>query len=128
MSAPANCSNCGEPISHAEARDRSHKCAPDSEAMAKLPEVCYTTLNSDPRQVVALKRGETGYWPLNEPRNDAAEIVAMLNKGIKPEQVAAMENGSLFGWHVLGANPDKCRADMDRLPKMAASYNAKVSA
>lgn len=125
------CFNCLAPLSRAEAISRQHVCAPDSAAMAKLPPVCYSVLLAEPCQVIALKRGEAGYYPIGAPRARAEEallVVAELNRGLAPEQVAAMENGSMFGWHVGGASVDKMRADMARLPKLATSYAAKVSA
>ena len=91
-------------------------------SIAKLPEVCFTYLRSDDRQIIAIKRGEDGYYPVT-----TRFTVAELNKGVKPEHVAAMENGALFGWHVSGADPDHCVQLMKKYPKMRAEYAAKVS-
>lgn len=69
--------------------------------MVELPEICMTILNTT-GEPIAIKRGEIGYWPMTGYDPD------IFNKyhGVTPAQVMAMEMGSMFGWHVPGANPD----------------------
>lgn len=84
--------------------------------MAKLPEVCYAQKAGERRKVVLLKRGETGYWPLNADRDaefpdeaSASKFVHEFNARLEvtPAQREAMINGSIFGcWHTEGADPD----------------------
>lgn len=84
---------------------------------AMLPEVCYSVLHhQEPgRRIVILKRGEAGYYPTEYDRAelplDALEkIVDRLNDrlGVLPAQRDAMLAGSVFGWHVPGANAATC--------------------
>lgn len=75
--------------------------------LSKLPEMCATTLPSTGEPII-IKRGEDGYYPMPDGRsideiNEAFE--AKLN------HVRAMEAGSLFGWHVPGADPDRWNED-----------------
>lgn len=115
-------------MNHAEKREHLSQTQPL--ALDKLPEVCYTTLISSPCQVIAIKRGEMGYWPIHAPKPSAeaaTKAAAELNGPMKPEQVLAMENGSMFGFHCPGADPDQCARDLVKHPRMAAEYAAKVS-
>lgn len=73
------------------------------EVLKKLPEVCYTRLPSTGETVI-IKRGVVGYFPIT-----TALTPEELNEGVSPEQVMAMEVGSMNGWHVPGADPDVCR-------------------
>lgn len=76
----------------------------------KLPEVCYATHPHQGGEVVLLKRGETGYWPVCVfPDNDHAKaFVEERNAAmeITKAQSAAMVNGSIFGFHCKGADPE----------------------
>lgn len=69
----------------------------------RLPEMCASHL-PDSGEPIVIKRGESGYWPLPD---------GMTVQGINttfdatPAQIAAMEAGSMFGWDVPGANPDR---------------------
>ena len=66
-----------------------------------LPPICALTC-LETSQVILVKKGETGYWPAPvwlQPDEWNAE------QGITPEQVEAMRFGSLFGFHVPGADP-----------------------
>lgn len=74
------------------------------------PLVCFAVHPSNPRLVTLLKRGETGYWPSHtEPTPEyAAEYVNGQNKALRVSDIerAAMQNGSVFGWDVPGADAD----------------------
>lgn len=74
--------------------------------LQKLPPVCLTRSRTT-RAVIAIRRGELGCYLV-----DPAIAPEEFNKrhGITPEQVLAMENGSLYGWEVPEADPDIVRA------------------
>jgi hypothetical protein len=82
--------------------------------LQKLPERCYLLTAGKPGMfstdapIVALVRGEPGYYPIHGPAEGAAERVQRLNanRGASPQQVAAMLAGSMFGWHVPAADAD----------------------
>lgn len=69
--------------------------------MDNLPPICMTLLNST-GEPIAIKLGETGYWPMHGYDPDEFN----KERGVTPAHVAAMEAGSLFGWHVPAANPE----------------------
>jgi hypothetical protein len=76
-----------------------------------LPRTCYATHPTD-ASLILLKRGETGYYPtegysLNNAVPTFDELADLLNErlGVTKAQRAAMEAGSLFGWHVPAADP-----------------------
>lgn len=73
----------------------------------RLPEMCASHLPGTAEAIV-IKRGERGYWPLPE-----GMTVEGINTtfGASPAQIAAMEAGSMFGWDVPGADPDRYDAD-----------------
>lgn len=79
--------------------------------LEKLPAECFTTLNSDRKQLICIHRGRSGYTPIREfmTTGQAAICADRLNKkrGVTAKQVQAMEVGSMFGWHVPGADPDQ---------------------
>lgn len=52
--------------------------------------------------VIAVRRGETGYYPIFTPLN-ADELNA--EHGVTSAQREAMYNGSLFGWDTPSADP-----------------------
>ena len=74
--------------------------------LQKLPPVCLTR-SKVTRAVIAIRRGELGYY-LVDARLSPEEF--NRRHGITPEQVTAMENGSLHGWEVPEADPDIVRA------------------
>lgn len=87
------------------------------EIAAKLPERAYlpnrhhcTGPHGEP-PVIGVQRGEVGYWPLYTNLT-ADELNAPLN--ITPDQLAAMEHGSMFGWDTPGADPDYHRKLRER--------------
>lgn len=76
---------------------------------ASLPEQCYGVLPST-GELVIIKKGETGYYRTDidmgskeENRSMAEEYNGKL--GVSKAQSAAMQAGSMFGWHVPGADP-----------------------
>lgn len=86
-----------------------------SRNLAKLPTVafvengftddtrtCRLYSNTD-APIIAIERGEMGFKPIYS-RKTAAELNAA--EGVTPQQREAMLVGSIFGWHVAGADPD----------------------
>jgi hypothetical protein len=73
-----------------------------------LPEVC-AARNPHDNSPVLLKRGESGFWPMTATNVTPEEC----NKawGVTKAQVEAMLAGSLFGWHVPGADPQYYNED-----------------
>lgn len=74
-----------------------------------LPELCYFN-RDDSGEVVILKRGIPGYFPIDEDKfpmsvSHPAEFVKQQNDamGVKRSQVEAMVFGSMFGWDTPGA-------------------------
>lgn len=75
-----------------------------------MPEFCNTCLRST-GEPIAIKYGVLGYIPLKSLTGSKTEIgkrIAELNQyhGADKAQIAAMEAGSLFGWHIPAANPN----------------------
>lgn len=88
---------------------------PNRDLAASLPESCYGVLRSENR-IVKIKRGETGYWPTDMTFDDitlADDEADRMNAklGIDPAVRMAMESGSMFGWHIKGADPETYRAN-----------------
>lgn len=77
-----------------------------------LPPLCAVRMPGDGRPVVVV-RGEPGYCNAPYEGFDPDRYNASL--GVTPAQREAMLAGSMFGWHVPGANP-------------AAHANAKAEA
>lgn len=78
--------------------------------LAKLPSRCFVELpGSRGRRIVEIVRGVPGYSDV-----DTALPVERLNASLPepptPEQAEAMLFGSMFGWHLPGADPDVVRA------------------
>lgn len=78
--------------------------------LAKLPEMCATRLLSTSEPIV-IKRGEVGFWPM--PDGMTIDGINSLF-GATPAQIAAMEAGSMFGWDVPGADPDRYTTSPER--------------
>lgn len=75
--------------------------------LAALPEICYGIHTMD-NSLVLIKRGESGYWPTYEDCAASTDEAANLlndKRGVTRAQRRAMEMGSMFGFHVPGANP-----------------------
>lgn len=68
----------------------------------KLPDTCFAILPSS-GEVIGIKAGEMGYVAVTQPNGFTLEE---LNPGLTPQQVEAMVAGSMFGWHVPGADPE----------------------
>ena len=79
--------------------------------LAKLPARVYTTLLSNPREVIMIKRSEKGYYSVETCKTaEEAEVLAeRLNALLVPAPtkavIMAMQVGSMFGWEVPGADP-----------------------
>lgn len=78
------------------------------EELAKrgLPEIAYIdnswNKSPDAPPVIAVKRGESGYYPIRTAWSaDRLNAAAGVTKG----QAEAMHIGSMVGWHAPGANP-----------------------
>jgi len=73
---------------------------------AKLPETCYG-IHMTTGDTIILKRGEVGY---HDPGygDQGEEVVNRLNDrmDVTRQQRAAMEAGSVFGYHLPIADPD----------------------
>ena len=74
-----------------------------------LPEVCFVHLPGrlPGKQVVAIRRGESGYFETSYDEIDptkAVSLVEHMNRkmGITPAQAEAMLVGSMFGWDSPG--------------------------
>ena len=76
---------------------------------AALPSVCFGTHPTE-GALILLKKGETGYWPAqgySAGRMTWDELADHLNGrlGVTRAQRAAMEAGSIFGFHIPAADP-----------------------
>lgn len=69
-----------------------------------LPEVSFSTLATT-GETIKITKGESGYHRLP----DAYQTAEQLNEyfDITPAQAEAMRIGSMFGWEVPGANPER---------------------
>lgn len=83
--------------------DASHPARCRETAPAGLPEMCATIMPNTLEPIV-VKRGQSGHWPL--PDGMTIERVNQVFKATPP-QIAAMLVGSMFGWDVPGADPDR---------------------
>lgn len=85
------------------------RCA-EASNIQKLPEMCYYT-SSVSGEIVRLFRGVMGYQETRLPITDKEEARKMAQSfneklGVSKAQAEAMYCGSLFGFHVPGADPD----------------------
>ncbi len=85
--------------------------------LSKLPEYCYT-VSTYSKELIQIRRGEDGYHKCDLSTNDEAANRALADKfnaalGVSPEQEEAMYIGSMFGWHVPGADPDFVKAQKE---------------
>lgn len=74
----------------------------------KLPEFCYATLPSNEDEMIIVKRGELGYYPI-DILSDAYLCSAERNNeliGVTKAQAEAMFAGSMHGWDCPASNPD----------------------
>lgn len=97
---------------------------PDAQAiaanMAKLPDLCYS-VHIESGDTVVLKKGEKGFYDTGYGAQGDA-VVDRLNErlGVTRQQRAAMELGSLVGFHAPGADPDRYDANGKPLKRAAA--------
>lgn len=74
-----------------------------------LKEFAAVVLPDDPKQVAFVFRGQDGYTPYFQARDEreARRHADRINTeaGVTPAMRQAMLIGSMFGWHVPGANP-----------------------
>jgi len=77
-----------------------------------LPPMCFVRNDETGLNVVIL-RGQSGYLPIATTRPTSTADADALNGqfGITKAQVAAMKVGSMFGWTVPGANPERYNED-----------------
>lgn len=92
-----------------------------NENFDKLPNECFGILPSS-GEIIGIIKGEKGYRPQYEGftqqsierwnAKNAEEAVDALNEfiGVNKAQRRAMENGSMFGWHTKGADPEEWAA------------------
>lgn len=76
---------------------------------SSLPEQCYGVL-AETGEIVIYKKGETGYYKTDiftTGKEESLEIAEEHNAlaGISKAQAAAMQIGSMCGWHTPGADP-----------------------
>lgn len=78
---------------------------------SKLPLVSAARNPSDSKEFVMIKRGDMGYYPWGTFDVGTARTPEEFNAahGIDDVQAECMLAGSMFGWHVPGANPDAVR-------------------
>ena len=78
--------------------------------LAKLPPRCFVELpGSRGPRTVEIVRGVPGYSDLDTTL-PVDRLNASLPEPPTPEQAEAMLFGSMFGWHLEGADPDVVRA------------------
>ena len=73
-----------------------------------VPMACFAVYPSDKRMVTIIKRGESGYWCSHREDTELAaqRYVDSQNRALHVSDLEreAMQIGSMFGWHVPGAN------------------------
>lgn len=79
--------------------------------LQKLPKYCFATVPGENR-VVIIHRGMTGYSePPTQPPNGATADDLNIGLGISKFHAEAMMNGSMWGWHIPGADVDYLKAE-----------------
>ena len=78
--------------------------------MRTLPEHCYGVLDTT-GELIIIKRGETGYYRTDYSTNNKSENMKLKDYyndilGVDHVQEQCMKAGSMFGWHVPGADPN----------------------
>lgn len=78
--------------------------------LQKLPKRCFVGPTAAKKLAInvgyCIDRGVPGYTPL-ESLTDAMADRFNTREGAEPHHIEAMQVGSMFGWHVPGANPDE---------------------
>lgn len=86
----------------------NHGCTEMIPLRKSLPERCFGYLKAT-GEIVVLQKGQKGYAPTEKYAENETpqECVDSLNTamGVTKAQAVAMEAGSMFGWHVPGADP-----------------------
>lgn len=77
---------------------------PLTEVLNDLPVMCMLA-DLVTGKTIAVKRGETGYWPMDHIEDPD---VWNAKRGITSAQVEAMRMGSQFGFDAPGADPLNC--------------------
>jgi hypothetical protein len=76
------------------------------------PDSCFVIHPTIPAQVVKIRRGVLGFWPIKRlaTSEEAATMARTLNRAddlrLTPAMAEAMLVGSMFGWDVPGAYPE----------------------
>jgi rare lipoprotein A (peptidoglycan hydrolase) len=73
--------------------------------VSNLPNICYVK-NEETGATVLVRANVRGYFDVTrhvDPKSSADDLNAMI--GVTKAQAAAMKVGSMFGFHVPGANP-----------------------
>jgi len=74
--------------------------------MTKTYPLVAAGFNPVDRSIILVRRGEVGYWPAPMFGDDLAEADAYNERhGVTPAMRESMLAGSMFGWHVPGADP-----------------------
>ena len=98
---------------------KNHGCTEMIPLRKSLPEQCFGYLKAT-GEIVVLQKGQKGYAPTEKfaENETPQECVDSLNAaiGVTKAQAAAMEAGSMFGWHVPGADPKNYDANGVPLP------------
>ena len=72
-----------------------------------LPLYCYGYLPTT-NEVIRIDFGEMGYCPIKVMKTGRSEAAEMNREiGVTPAQAEAMKAGSMFGWTVLAAFPER---------------------
>lgn len=90
------------------ATDMAHSGSTVIPLRSSLPQQCYGVL-AEAGKIIIYKKGESGYYKTDFPANQETAL-ALAEKynaklGVSKAQAAAMQAGSLFGWHTPAANP-----------------------
>lgn len=80
------------------------------------PEYCYSQLPSDPKKLIMIVRGQSGYLPLDVEFDTEEKATSYMNRmndklGVDEKQQRAMMIGSMYGWDVPGAKVDSKELD-----------------
>lgn len=78
--------------------------------MKTLPELCYSVLGTT-GELIIIKRGESGYYRTDYSTKDKSENLKLKDYyndrlGVSRVEEQCMKAGSMFGWHVPGADPN----------------------
>lgn len=78
--------------------------------MKTLPETCYSVLPIT-GELIIIKIGEVGYYRTDYSTNSKEENIELKDYfnercGITKVEEECMKVGSMFGWHVPGADPN----------------------